>query len=124
LVVSWLRGLSPRAREPVVPVVGVLGASSSSENAPFTAEFVRGLNEAGFVEGRNVAIEYRWAEGRYDRLPTLADELLRNPAESIKAGKAYYGEVPILGTPYITGYEPIKDSSGAEIGVYYVGYKK
>jgi hypothetical protein len=112
LVVSWLRGLSPRAREPVVPVVGVLGASSSSENAPFTAEFVRGLNEA------------RWAEGRYDRLPTLADELLRNPAESIKAGKAYYGEVPILGTPYITGYEPIKDSSGAEIGVYYVGYKK
>jgi hypothetical protein len=44
--------------------------------------------------------------------------------ESIKAGKAYYGEVPILGTPYITGYEPIKDGSGAEIGIYYVGYKK
>jgi hypothetical protein len=44
--------------------------------------------------------------------------------EAIKAGKAYYGEVPILGTPYITGYEPIKDSSGAEIGIYYVGYKK
>jgi Cache 3/Cache 2 fusion domain len=41
-----------------------------------------------------------------------------------KAGKAYYGEVPILGTPYITGYEPIKDGSGAQIGVYYVGYKK
>ena len=44
--------------------------------------------------------------------------------ESIKAGKVYYGEVPILGTPYTTGYEPIKDSSGAQIGVYYVGYKK
>ena len=44
--------------------------------------------------------------------------------EAIKAGKAYYGEVPILGTPYITGYEPIKDSSSAEIGIYYVGYKK
>ena len=44
--------------------------------------------------------------------------------ESIKSGKAYYGEVPILGTPYVTGYEPIKDSSGVEIGVYYVGYKK
>ena len=41
-----------------------------------------------------------------------------------EAGKAYYGEVPILGTHYITGYEPIKDSSGAQIGVYYVGYKK
>ena len=51
--------------------------------------------------------------------------VLAGPAlETIKAGKAYYGEVPILGTPYITGYEPIKDSSGAEIGVYYVGYKK
>jgi hypothetical protein len=42
--------------------------------------------------------------------------------ESIKAGNAYYGQVSILGTPYITGYEPIRDSSGAQIGVYYVGY--
>jgi hypothetical protein len=51
--------------------------------------------------------------------------VLAGPAlESIKAGKAYYGEVPILGTPYITGYEPIKDGSGAQVGVYYVGYKK
>jgi hypothetical protein len=51
--------------------------------------------------------------------------VLAGPAlESIKGGKAYYGEVPILGTPYITGYEPIRDSSGAQIGVYYVGYKK
>jgi hypothetical protein len=48
----------------------------------------------------------------------------RAALESIKAGKAYYGEAPILGTPYTTGYEPIKDSSGAQIGVYYVGYKK
>jgi hypothetical protein len=51
--------------------------------------------------------------------------VLAGPAlESIKAGTGYYGEVPILGTPYITGYEPIKDGSGAVIGVYYVGYKK
>jgi hypothetical protein len=51
--------------------------------------------------------------------------VLAGPAlEAIKAGKAHYGEVPILGTPYITGYEPIKDGSGAQIGVYYVGYKK
>ena len=51
--------------------------------------------------------------------------VLAGPAlEVIKAGKAYYGEVPILGTPYTTGYEPIKDSSGGQIGVYYVGYKK
>ena len=51
--------------------------------------------------------------------------VLAGPAlESIKAGKSYYGEVPILRTPYITGYEPIMDGSGAQIGVYYVGYKK
>jgi hypothetical protein len=51
--------------------------------------------------------------------------VLAGPAlESIKTGKAFYGEVPILGVPYITGYEPIKDNSGAVIGVWYVGYKK
>lgn len=51
--------------------------------------------------------------------------VLAGPAlDAIKAGKAFYGEVPILGVPYITGYEPIKDGSGATIGVYYVGYKK
>lgn len=50
---------------------------------------------------------------------------LEGPAlESIKAGKAHYGEVPILGTLYVTGYEPLKDASGAIIGIYYVGYKK
>ena len=49
--------------------------------------------------------------------------VLEGPAlESMKAGKAFYGQVPILGRPYITGYEPIKDSSGAIIGIYYVGY--
>jgi hypothetical protein len=51
--------------------------------------------------------------------------VLAGPAlESIKAGMAFYGEVPILGVPYITGYEPIRDSSGAVIGIWYVGYKK
>jgi len=49
--------------------------------------------------------------------------VLEGPAlDSIKAGKAFYGQVPILGRPYITGYEPIKDGSGAQIGIYYVGY--
>jgi Cache 3/Cache 2 fusion domain/LTXXQ motif family protein len=51
--------------------------------------------------------------------------VLAGPAlESIKTGKAYYGKAPILGTPYVTGYEPIKDASGAIIGVYYVGYSQ
>ena len=51
--------------------------------------------------------------------------ILTGPAlESIKAGNAYYGKAPVLGTPYISGYEPIKDAEGAIIGVYFVGYKK
>ncbi|MGA7544949.1 MAG: cache domain-containing protein, partial [Methyloceanibacter sp.] len=51
--------------------------------------------------------------------------VLADPAlESITAGKAYYGKIPILGTPYVTGYEPIKDASGAIIGVYYAGYSQ
>ena len=51
--------------------------------------------------------------------------ILTGPAlESIKAGNAYYGKAPVLGTPYISGYEPIKDATGAIIGVYFVGYKK
>jgi hypothetical protein len=51
--------------------------------------------------------------------------VLTGPAlESIKAGNAYYGKAPVLGTPYISGYEPIKDASGTIIGVYFVGYKK
>jgi len=51
--------------------------------------------------------------------------ILTGPAlESIKAGKAYYGKAPVLGTPHVSGYEPIKDASGAIIGVYFVGYTK
>ena len=58
-----------------VPTIGFLGATRSSAWAPYTTSFVSGLNEAGFVEGQNVRIEYRWAGGRYDLLPTLAAEL-------------------------------------------------
>ena len=52
-------------------------------------------------------------------------EASQNPAlEAIRAGSAFYGEVPILGVQYVTGYEPIKDATGAVVGVWYVGYKK
>ena len=58
-------------------------------------------------------------------LPKAIGTVLTGPAlDSIKAGKPYYGEAPVFGTPYITGYEPIKDASGAIIGIYFVGYKK
>jgi len=58
-------------------------------------------------------------------VPKAIGTVLTGPAlDSIKAGKPYYGEAPVLGTPYIAGYEPIKDASGAIIGIYFVGYKK
>ena len=69
------------------PLVGVLSARAAAESAGVIAGFRRGLREAGFVEGENVAIAYRWAEGRYDRLPALAKDLLsRNVAAIFAAG--------------------------------------
>jgi putative tryptophan/tyrosine transport system substrate-binding protein len=66
-----------RAQQPAVPVIGFLGASTMEAiREPFEA-FRRGLAETGYVEGQNVAIEYRWAEDDYDRLPALAAELVR-----------------------------------------------
>jgi ABC-type uncharacterized transport system substrate-binding protein len=77
--------LAARAQQPNVPVVGFLYSGSPAPMAPYLAVFLRALAEAGYVENKNVAIEYRYAEGQYDRLPLLAADLVRRQAAVIVA---------------------------------------
>ena len=80
-----VRPLTARTQQSAMPVVGFLSARSANESASMVTGFRQGLAENGYVEGRNVAIEYRWAEGQYDRLTALAMELLRVPVTVIVA---------------------------------------
>src|SRR5437899_2957244 len=75
--------LTVSAQQKAMPVVGFLNTASPGPSAPFVAAFLQGLREAGYVEGQNVAIEYRWAEDHYDRLPGLAVDLVGRKVDVI-----------------------------------------
>ena len=101
-------------QQPTMPVVGILGGHTSAEWTPFISAFNVGLKEIGFVEGQNVRIEYRWAEGNYDRLPMLAADLVRSRVATIAAvggvnsalaAKAATEEIPII---FLTGRDPVE----------------
>jgi len=77
--------LVARAQQPGMPVVGFLGTRASGDEPQLLTAFRNGLKEAGYVEGQNVAIEYRFADNQYDRLPTLAADLVRHQVAVILA---------------------------------------
>jgi putative tryptophan/tyrosine transport system substrate-binding protein len=92
-----------RAQQKPVPVIGYLGLGSPDTSAPFVAAIRQGLSETGYVEGQNLSIEYRWAEGRYDRLPALAADLVGRNIDvivtsggGIQAAKSATATIPIV----------------------------
>jgi putative ABC transport system substrate-binding protein len=118
--VAW--PLAARAQRPAVPVIGFLSGSFPRPNGDNAAALRQGLADAGYVEGRNVAIEYRWANGQRGALGALAEELAHRPVDVIfapgplnqaaRAAKAATSTIPII---VVYGADPVKDGLVASL---------
>jgi hypothetical protein len=111
--VAW--PLLVRAQQSAMPVIGFLRSTTAADSTKFVTSFRQGLKETGFVDGENVAIEYRYADNQLDRLPVLAADLVRLPvavivvnAPAALAAKGVTTTVPIV---FVTGSDPVKEPS-------------
>jgi putative ABC transport system substrate-binding protein len=115
---SW--PFSAKAQQPAIPVLGFLHSGAPKPNVNLAIAFSNGLVEAGYVNGKNVAIEYRWAEGRYDRLPALAAELVSRQVAVIfgagppaaNAAKSATTTIPIV---FVSGADPVESGLVASL---------
>ena len=110
---ATMRPLAARAQQAAMSVIGFLRSTSLADSTHLMTAFRQGLKEAGFVEGQNIAIEYRWAENHPDRLPALAAELIARQVTlivgnqpAVIAAKAATTTVPIV---VVTGFDPVRD---------------
>jgi len=105
--------VTARAQQHRMPSIGVLSSFTQTQSQPQIAQFLRGLYDNGLAAGQNVAIEYLFADGRYDRLPALAAELIRRPVDLIfaagppaaLAAKAATATIPVV---FVVGFDPVK----------------